>query len=101
MDRPQHISIADWKELNAEEEEETLNYIEIKLPFRLQCLARNKYGLKFNPEKKVNFYDAKYAPFYKQCYLTGFNKYSAKLSEKFNWDSDKHCYFYYAFESDK
>ena len=100
MERPAHISIAEWKGMNAEEVEEAVNYIEIKLPFRLQQLARTKYGLKFNPEKKTNFYDAKYALFYEKKYLMNFTKYSSKLSEKFTWDSENRCYYYYAFEAD-
>ena len=100
MERPAHVSIADWNELNAEEEEETVNYIEIKLPFRLQQVARQKYGLKFNPESKTNFYDAKYAPFYLKNYLSNFTKYSSKLSEKFTFCPQHKCYFYYAFEAD-
>lgn len=101
MERPAHISIAEWNDMNGEEVDEAVNYIEIKLPFRLQQLARTKYGLKFNPEQKINFYDAKYAPFYKKEYLTNFTKYSSKLSEKFNWDNEQRCYFFYAFEADK
>ena len=100
---PPHFTNAEWNDMNSvdniNDTETSVKFINIKLPFRLQKRARQEFFLKFNPETKTNFYDAKYSSYYEKCYIMNFNKYSVKLSEKLNWDSEKRCYYYYKFET--
>ena len=103
MSRPSFITETEWAELCKPDEEAVIEkqYIDVVIPFKLHQLARDKYGMKYNPAKNTNYAPIEYEKYYKINYLTNFTKYNKKLTEKFTWCKTQACYYWVQMEGEQ
>ena len=103
MSKPSYITEQEWSELCKPDEDVVTEkqYIDVNIPFKLHQLARDKYGMKYNPAKNTNFAPIEYKKMYQINYLTNFTKYSKRLNEKFTWDKVHGCYYWVGMEGEQ
>ena len=103
MSRPLFISEKEWDTLCKPDDEplKTTQYVDVIIPYKLHQLAREKYGLKYNPATNTNYAPIEMEKYYKINYLTNFQKYSKKLNEKFTWCKIHACYYWVQMEGEQ